>query len=115
MKKTLSLCLLFCLLAASASFPGAAGSRAGLPAPLQASTLQPQFLVPMVPDSWALESSDDELPGGVERRAFVVGATLPEWSGFTCPLQPGALSRSPRPQGITYHPALYTLHRSYRI
>lgn len=115
MKKTLSLYLLFSLLVFSAGPQTALASGPASGPPFKAAAIQALRAAQLSPDTWALESADDELPDGVARRAFTAGVALPSWSVLIHPCQPHFLARSFLLHRGIHHPPLYTLLSSYRI
>lgn len=114
MKKTLSICLLCCLLASSTGAQVALALEIGPAIVLKAPVIEMQPAVQDLPDPWALESSDDELLGKVEKQ-MLTGVTAPlELFALTCQFQLGLLARGAQFHGGSHHAPLYILLSSYR-
>lgn len=114
MKKTLSICLLICLLASSAGAQVPLALETGPAVALKTPVIGMLPAIQDLPDSWALESSDDELLGDVEKQGLTGVATLPDLFALTCQFLPCLPARGAQPQGGSHHPPLYILLSSYR-
>lgn len=115
MKKTLSLSLLFCLLASNAGSWAALVLGPGPVVALKTPVIETQPAVQDLPDTWGLESSDDEVSGDIEKQSLTSVAAPPEWFALTCQFQPGLPARSSQLYGGSHRAPLYILLSSYRI
>lgn len=114
MKRTLSICLLFCLLASSTVAQVVLALETGPAVVLKAPVVAAPPAIQNLPDVWALESADDELLGKIEKQVLGGVAAAPELLALTCQLQPGFPGRCSQPHGGIHHPPFYILLNSYR-